>query len=282
MGVSNHLVIQCQSPAGPNENGRKANPPKTKDRDREVLKNKHSGSDEAAYYETHSSDWRCQDCGGPQRHADCVISSHEQVIQRHVGPRFSNRGYPASGEDGVAAGAAKNLRTDCVLSDDGQIADFRPTTGGLLSSERGGGAAGSAATPHTPALRRDQESVHCDMPNCLNADLLSGGGEVAAGTSSITDRSLLARDTDSMDYDIPDGLHAVLPMPPRPHPETVASLAPLMDDMLIDQDSAPPARPVNSTPTKKPRRQQQNRETKKRHRDPTHGLSHRKLETKRQ
>ena len=50
-----------------------------------------------------------------------------------------------------------------------------------------------------------------------------------------------------MDYDMPDGLHAVLPMPPRPHPETVASLAPLMDDMLIDQDSAPPARPVNST-----------------------------------
>ena len=85
-----------------------------------------------------------------------------------------------------------------------------------------------------------------------------------------------------MDYDMPDGLHAVLPMPPRPHPETVASLAPLMDDMLIDQDSAPPARPVNSTLTKKPRRQQQNRETKKRHRDPTHGLSHRKLETKRQ
>jgi len=64
----------------------------------------------------------------------------------------------------------------------------------------------------------------------------SGGGEVAAGTSSITDRSLLARDTDFMDYDMPDGLHAALPMPPRPHPETVASLAPLMDDMLIDGD----------------------------------------------
>ena len=28
------------------------------------------GSHEATYYETHSSDWRCQDCGGPQRHAD--------------------------------------------------------------------------------------------------------------------------------------------------------------------------------------------------------------------
>ena len=47
------------------------------------------GSDEATYYETHSSDWRCQDCSGPQRHADCVLPNDEQVIQRHAGPRLS-------------------------------------------------------------------------------------------------------------------------------------------------------------------------------------------------
>ena len=63
------------------------------------------GSDEAAHYETHSSDWRCQDCSGPQRHADCVLSNDGQMIQRHAGPRPSNSGYPASGDGGVAAGA---------------------------------------------------------------------------------------------------------------------------------------------------------------------------------
>jgi len=142
------------------------------------------GSDEATYYETHSSDWRCQDCGGPQRHADCVISSDEQVIQRHVGPRLSNRGYPASGDDGVAAGAAKNLRSDCVLSDDGQIADFRPTTGGLLSSERGGGAA-SPDTQHVPEM----DAMHIDVFDNLMPSSSDGNGP--AGADPPTDRPLL-------------------------------------------------------------------------------------------
>ena len=31
------------------------------------------GSDEATYYETNISDWKCQDCGGPQRHANYAI-----------------------------------------------------------------------------------------------------------------------------------------------------------------------------------------------------------------
>jgi len=71
-------------------------------------------------------------------------------------------------------------------------------TSGLHYSGRGDGAAGLAATPHRSALRRGYESVDCDMPDRLNADLLSGGGDVAAGVSSIPDRSLLARDTDLM------------------------------------------------------------------------------------
>jgi len=64
------------------------------------------GSDEAAHYETHVSDWRCQDCNGPQRHADCVLSNDEQVIQRHAGPRPS-----CSGGEGGAAGAAASDRS---------------------------------------------------------------------------------------------------------------------------------------------------------------------------
>ena len=50
------------------------------------------GSDEAAHYETRSSDWRCQDCNGPQFHADCVLSNAERVLQRlgHAGPRLSS------------------------------------------------------------------------------------------------------------------------------------------------------------------------------------------------
>ena len=131
------------------------------------------GSDEATYYDTHSSDWRCQDCGGPQRHADCALPNDEKMIQRHVGPRLSNSRYLMSGNGDVAAGAHQNLRSDSFLSDDGQVTGLWPTSGGLLYSERGGGAAGSAATPHRFALRRDQETVDCDMPDRLHADLLT-------------------------------------------------------------------------------------------------------------
>ena len=55
------------------------------------------GSDEATYYETNISDWKCQDCGGPQRHADYAISDDGQEIKRQAGPRPSNSGYAALG-----------------------------------------------------------------------------------------------------------------------------------------------------------------------------------------
>ena len=133
------------------------------------------GSDEAAYYETHSSDWRCQDCGGPQRHADCALSNDEQMIQRHVGSRLSTSSYLASGDGDVAAGAHQSLRSDSVLSDDGQVAGLRPTSSGLHYSEHEGGApgsaAGSATTSHRSILQRDKETIDCDMPDRLNADL---------------------------------------------------------------------------------------------------------------
>ena len=155
------------------------------------------GSDEATYYETHSSDWRCQDCGGPQRHADSVISNDEQVIQRHVGPRLPNRGYPASGHDDVAAGAAKNLRSDGFLSDNAQLVDFRLTTGGLHSSERGGGAAGSAPSSHRPIMRRDKESIDCDMLDLSNAEPstpLKHLMTTADGSPLLTDAMLVDQD----------------------------------------------------------------------------------------
>jgi hypothetical protein len=50
------------------------------------------GSDEATYYETNISDWRCQDCGGPQRHAHCAISDDGQGIQRQAGNSYHNLG----------------------------------------------------------------------------------------------------------------------------------------------------------------------------------------------
>jgi len=71
------------------------------------------GSDETAYYETLPSHWRCQDCSGPQRHTDCVLSNDEQA----------------------------------------------------------GGTSGPVVTPHSSALRRDQESADRDMPDRLNSDL---------------------------------------------------------------------------------------------------------------
>ena len=96
------------------------------------------------------------DCGGPQRHADCALSSHEQVIQRHAGPRLSNRDYLASGDDDVAAGAPQGLRSDCVLSNDGQITGLRPITGGPHSFERGGGAT-------SPDTRQGSEGGAADI-----------------------------------------------------------------------------------------------------------------------
>jgi hypothetical protein len=64
-------------------------------------------SDEADYYEKNTSDWRCQDCGGPQRHTDCALSENGQQVQRHVGPRLPGSDYRASGDgDGDAGGGS--------------------------------------------------------------------------------------------------------------------------------------------------------------------------------
>ena len=107
------------------------------------------GSDEATYYETHSSDWRCQDCGGPQRHADCALSD-ENMIQRFYGPRLSN------------------------LSDAG----LRPISGGLHYFGRGDGAGATPSPPPSfhhlrafslPALIRDPLNLltTCAHSRCL-------------------------------------------------------------------------------------------------------------------
>jgi hypothetical protein len=60
------------------------------------------GSDEAAYYETNTPDWRCQDCGGPQRHGDCVLPSDGLI--RHAGFRQPYGDHPALGDMSQAAG----------------------------------------------------------------------------------------------------------------------------------------------------------------------------------
>ena len=83
------------------------------------------GSDQAAYYETHSSDWRCQDCSGPQRHADCVLP-HDGLV-RHAGPRQSGGGHHDLGGGGGAAGGAAML--DCPLI------PYPPTTDDMLIAQ---------------------------------------------------------------------------------------------------------------------------------------------------
>ena len=83
------------------------------------------GSDEATYYDTHSSDWRCQDCGGPQRHADCVLSGDDLVL--HAGPRQSGGGHHHLGGEGAAAGDAAIL--DCPLI------PHPPTTEDMLTAQ---------------------------------------------------------------------------------------------------------------------------------------------------
>ena len=102
-----------------------------------------------------------------------------------------------SGNGDVAAGAHQNLRSDSFLSDDGQVTGLWPTSGGLLYSERGGGAAGSAATPHRFALRRDQELVDCDMPDRSNTELSTPLRHIVTtgdGSPLLTDAMLVDQD----------------------------------------------------------------------------------------
>ena len=73
------------------------------------------GSDEAAYYETNTSDWRCQDCGGPQRHADCAISDDGQGIQRQAGQRPSNSGHAALGMPSEDYTLGSDSHDSCIV-----------------------------------------------------------------------------------------------------------------------------------------------------------------------
>ena len=77
-----------------------------------------------------------------------------------------------SGDEGGAAGAPQRLSTDCFLSNDGQVAGLRPTSSAPHSSERGGRAADSGPSRHRSILRRDKESIDCDMPDTSNTELL--------------------------------------------------------------------------------------------------------------
>ena len=126
-------------------------------------------------------------------------------MQRHVGSRLSSSGYTVLGD------AHQSLRSDWVLSNDGQVADLYPTSSGLGSCEHEGGAPGSAAgpatTPHRPFLRRDNESTDCDMPDRSNTELST----------------------------------------PLRHPVTTGDGSPLLTDaMLVDPDERNPLMPLSS------------------------------------
>ena len=112
------------------------------------------GSDETAYYETNPSAWRCQDCGGPQRHADCALSDNGQVVQQHVGSRLPSSGYPALGDGDVVAGTHQSLRSDCVLStamEDPSMISHPPTTDVMLIDQN---LSDQDMTSNTPKKRR--------------------------------------------------------------------------------------------------------------------------------
>ena len=102
------------------------------------------GSDEAAYYETHSSDWRCQDCGGSQRHADCVLPSDGLI--RHAGFRQPYGDHPALGGEGASAGAAM------------------PDLSLII---------GAAATKDRQLLRREKDLIDYDMTDSIDTDLMT-------------------------------------------------------------------------------------------------------------
>jgi hypothetical protein len=112
------------------------------------------GSDEAAYYEKNSSNWRCQDCGGPQRHADCALSDNGQVVQQHVGSRLPSSGYHVLGDGDVVAGTHQSLRSDCVLStamEDPSMLSHPPTTDVMLIDQN---LSDQDMTSNTPKKRR--------------------------------------------------------------------------------------------------------------------------------
>ena len=157
------------------------------------------GSDESAYYQTHPSDWRCQDCSGPQRHADCVISNDEQMLQRlgHDGPRLPISSYHGSEGEGGASGAPKRLRTDGPISHHGQIAGLGHTSGVPHLSARGGGAADPGLARHRSTLRRDKESMDCDLPDSSNTELstpLRHIMTIGDGSSILADAMLVDQD----------------------------------------------------------------------------------------
>ena len=157
------------------------------------------GSDESAYYQTHPSDWRCQDCSGPQRHTDCVISNDEQMLQRlgHDGPRLPISGYHGSEGEGGASGAPTRLRTDGVISHHGQFAGLGHPSGAPNLSAGGGGADDPGPSRHRSILRRDKESMDCDLPESSNTELstpLRHIMTIGDGSSVLADAMLVDQD----------------------------------------------------------------------------------------
>ena len=122
------------------------------------------GSDEATYYETNISDWRCQDCGGPQRHADYAFSDDGQVVQRHVGPRLFSSGYPALGDGAVAGGG-------------------------------GSSTSGAASTPEQTLFRCQQEDCNMDIViiDSLASDIPTTGARKKRKKKTPSDSDLSRR-----------------------------------------------------------------------------------------
>jgi len=89
----------------------------------------------------------------------------------HDGPRLPIRSYHGSAGEGGASGALKRLRTDGVILLHGQIAGLGHTSSVPHLSAGGGGAADPGPSRHRSILRRDKESMDCDLPDSSNTEL---------------------------------------------------------------------------------------------------------------
>ena len=86
----------------------------------------------------------------------------------------------------------------------------------FFSSERGGGAAGSAPIRHRSIMRRDKESIDCDMPDLPNAEpstSLKHLMTTADGSPLLTDAMLV--DQDERNPHIGDCSMSIEPPPRR-------------------------------------------------------------------
>ena len=96
-----------------------------------------------------------------------------------------------------ASGAPNRLRTDGVISHHGQFAGLGHPSGATHLSAGGGGADDPGPSRHRSILRRDKESMDCDLPESSNTELstpLRHIMTIGDGSSVLADAMLVDQD----------------------------------------------------------------------------------------